>query len=107
MLVDVRGNGSTVLRQFPSSGTLPKGSTIILYTEEGLEDSTVVVPNLTGRSVASVEQTLSALGLNLRKEGNISSDNVVATAQDIESGSTVTVGSVITVTFHDPNATVE
>ena len=107
MLVDVRGNGSTVLRQFPSSGTLPKGSTIILYTEEGLEDSPVVVPNLTGRSVASVEQTLSALGLNLRKEGNISSNNVVATAQDIESGSTVTVGSVITVTFHDPNATVE
>ena len=107
LLVDVRGTGSTVLRQFPSSGTLPKGSTIILYTEEGLEEETVVVPDLTGRSVSSVEQTLSALGLNLRKSGNISSDNVVATAQDVTSGSTVTVGSVVTVTFHDPNATVE
>ena len=107
MMVDVRGNGSTVLRQFPSSGTLPKGSTVVLYTEEGLEEETVVVPDLTGRSVSSVEQTLAALGLNLRKDGNISSDSVVATTQDVTSGSSVTVGTVVTVTFHDPNATVE
>ena len=106
-MVDVRGNGSTVLRQFPSSGTLPKGSTVVLYTEEGLEEETVVVPDLTGRSVSSVEQTLAALGLNLRKDGNISSDSVVATTQDVTSGSSVTVGTVVTVTFHDPNATVE
>ena len=64
--MDVKGNGSTVVRQFPSSGTLPRGGTVTLYTEEGLADEMVTVPEVTGRDMASVEQALAAAGLNLR-----------------------------------------
>ena len=49
----------------------------------------------------------SALGLNLRKEGNISDSDVIATEQSLEQGTSVAVGTVVTVTFHTPNATVE
>ena len=105
--VNVVGNGSTVLRQFPSSGTLPKGGTVTLYTAEGIAEEMVTVPNFTGYSVSAVEQMANALGLNLRKEGNISASDVIATDQSLEQGASVAVGTVVTVTFHTANATVE
>ena len=100
--VDVKGNGSTVVRQFPSSGTLPRGGTVTLYTEEGLADEMVTVPEVTGRDMASVEQALAAAGLNLRKDGATGSSAVIATTQDLAAGTQVPLGTVVTVSFHDP-----
>ena len=78
-----------------------------LYTEEGIAEEMVTVPNFTGYSVSAVEQMANALGLNLRKEGNISASDVIATDQSLEQGTSVAVGTVVTVTFHTANATVE
>ena len=101
--VDVRGNGSTVVRQSPTGGTLPRGSTVVLYTDASIADQVVTVPDLSGRDVTAVQKTLTALGLNLRKDGNPDLARAVATTQDIAAGTEVPVGSVVTVSFHDPN----
>ncbi|MDD2994095.1 MAG: penicillin-binding transpeptidase domain-containing protein [Pygmaiobacter sp.] len=101
--VDVRGNGGTVVRQSPTGGTLPRGSTVVLYTDASIADQVVTVPDLSGRDVTAVQKTLIALGLNLRKDGNPELARAVATTQDIAAGTEVPVGSVVTVSFHDPN----
>jgi stage V sporulation protein D (sporulation-specific penicillin-binding protein) len=101
--VDVRGNGGTAVRQSPTGGTLPRGSTVVLYTDASIADQVVTVPDLSGRDVTAVQKTLIALGLNLRKDGNPELARAVATTQDIAAGTEVPVGSVVTVSFHDPN----
>lgn len=105
--VDVKGSGSTVVRQFPSSGTLPRGGTVTLYTEEGLADEMVTVPEVTGRDMASVEKALAAAGLNLRKDGSTGSSSVIATTQDLAAGTQVPLGTVVTVSFHDPSVSAD
>lgn len=101
--VDVRGSGGTVVRQSPTGGTLPRGSKVVLYTDASIADQVVTVPDLSGRDVTAVQKTLTALGLNLRKDGNPDLARAVATTQDIAAGTEVPVGSVVTVSFHDPN----
>ncbi len=101
--VDVRGSGSAVVRQSPTGGTLPRGSTVVLYTDASIADQLVTVPDLSGRDVSAVQQTLTALGLNLRKDGNPDLGTAVATTQDVAAGTQVPVGTVVTVGFHDPN----
>lgn len=100
--VEVKGEGSTVVRQFPSGGYLPQGSTITLYTDETMEEEATKVPNLVGRNMAAVEQAIAAAGLNLRKDGDLTARSVVATTQDLPEGQEVPVGTVVTVSFHDP-----
>lgn len=99
----VVGNGTTVVRQFPSGGTsLAKGSTVILYTEEGAADSMITVPDIIGRSNTAASQALTAVGLNIFKEGVISDDaNIKALSQNVEPGTQVPAGTVVTVVFGD------
>ncbi|MPN41527.1 hypothetical protein SDC9_189079 [bioreactor metagenome] len=75
----------------------------MLYTDASIADQVVTVPDLSGRDVTAVQKTLTALGLNLRKDGNPDLASAVATTQDIAAGTEVPVGSVVTVSFHDPN----
>ena len=66
----VVGGGETVVKQVPSSGqSMPKGRTVILYTEEDYEEELVYVPDLTGYSVKDANKKLSKLGLNLKPLG--------------------------------------
>lgn len=99
----VVGNGTTVVRQFPSGGTsLAKGSTVILYTEDGAADSMITVPDIIGRSNTAASQALTAVGLNIFKEGVISDDtNIKALSQNVEPGTQVPAGTVVTVVFGD------
>ena len=93
----------TVVRQFPSGGTsLAKGSTVILYTEDGAADSMITVPDIIGRSNTAASQALTAVGLNIFKEGVISDDtNIKALSQNVEPGTQVPAGTVVTVVFGD------
>ena len=68
--VKVVGKGETVLRQVPSSGNaMPKGCTVVLYTEADTEPNYVYVPDLSGQSLESANKTIANLGLNLKPLG--------------------------------------
>ena len=65
----VVGEGETVLRQYPEAGqTLPRGSTVLLYTTDA-QPLSVTVPSLAGQSYDQAVAALRAAGLNLCAEG--------------------------------------
>lgn len=67
---EIIGSGDTVIRQVPSrSSQMPKGSTVILYTDEDVEEEWVYVPDLTGYTLEKANKKLASLGLNLRPLG--------------------------------------
>ncbi len=95
----VKGDGDTVVSQIPMvSSSVSTGGNIVLYTDSDSQTETVTVPNLVGYSVSEVNNIASTYGLNVSFVGAASS-GVVSTSQDIESGTTVSPGTVITVTF--------
>ncbi len=64
------GNGPDVLRQIPLPGqTMPKGSTVYLYTEEDLLKDNIQVPSVVGLSAAEANTLLVDLGLNIELRG--------------------------------------
>ena len=68
--VNIIGSGETVVRQVPSTGNaMPKGCTVVLYTEQDTSPKYVEVPDLTGRSLDYANNKLSGLGLNLKPLG--------------------------------------
>ena len=98
--VKVIGNGDTVAKQVPAAGqTLPKNGLVVLYTDKDAEPQTVIVPDLTGLTVAEANNTAIACGLNIRRVGYTSAANVTAYKQNVDSGSDAQMGTVITVSF--------
>lgn len=68
--VNVIGEGDTVIRQVPSSSeAMPKGCTVVLYTEENYEEDMVLVPDLSDMTLSEANKKLSKLGLNLKPLG--------------------------------------
>ena len=95
----VKGNGSTVISQIPTvSSGLQKGGSIVLYTDSDSQSETVSVPSLIGLSPDEVNDVASAYGLNVSFSGASSSQNV-------EAGTSVSPGTVITVSFADSSST--
>ncbi len=95
----VKGDGEKVIAQIPSvSSKVPTGGNIVLYTDDSSRNETVMVPNLVGYSPSEVNNVASAYGLNVSFSG-ASDTGVVSTSQDIASGTTVSPGTVITVSF--------
>ncbi len=95
----VVGDGDEVLNQIPLAGqSLPRGSNIVLYTEE-TEAQTAVVPNLIGMSAAQANSALVAAGFNIRVEGNTDDNNAFVTSQDYSADVILEKGSIITVTL--------
>ena len=100
--VEVIGDGQKVVDQYPVGSTsLPKGSTVFIYTDE-TEAKYIDVPDVNGRSVSYVKSLFASLGLNLAVSGS-SSSSAVAVSQDYETGATVREGTVITVDFVNKN----
>ncbi len=99
----VLGAGESVLYQYPQEGeTMPRGSTVMLYTEENLAQEVTVVPSLAGQSAGEAEAVLRRCGLNLRTVGPARSEAAVAVSQSAAPGQTLAQGSLVTVTFCDP-----
>ncbi len=94
------GNGSTVIKQVPASGTsVPKGGTVWLYTDNR-ETQTTTVPDFTGMSVAQTTQAARAAGINVLLSGISTTDGTpAATRQSVKAGETVAKGTVVTVEF--------
>ena len=98
--VTVKGEGSTVVSQIPAvSAKIPNGGNIVLYTDENSKSEKVLVPNLVGFSLSEVNSLASNGGVNASISNVGASGNVVSVSQDIEPGTEVSPGTVITVKF--------
>ncbi len=94
----INGNvteGTVILDQIPKPNVeVLEKSTIILYTEAGIEKVMVEVPNVYGRSISEATALLKNVGLNINTEGLGTADTQVPAA-----GSKVERGSIINVNF--------
>ncbi len=100
--VQIVGNGSHVVSQSPMAGTiLSSGSTVVLYTEEGLNTPTCTVPNVLGLSAEAANRAIVNAGLNIDIATGTMDSVAGATAmkQSIPAGENVLPGTVITVDF--------
>lgn len=97
----VKGSGSKVIAQMPeSNSTVPKGGTVVLYTDKSSAKETVEVPNLLDMSLSDVNSVASQYGLNVSVKGTSStSGDGISTKQSIAEGTKVSEGTVVTVTF--------
>lgn len=101
----VKGNGSTVISQIPTvSSELQKGGSIVLYTDSDSQSETVSVPSLIGLSPDEVNDVASAYGLNVSFSGATTSSGT-SSSQNVEAGTSVSPGTVITVSFADSSST--
>ena len=104
----VVGNGDKVIKQSPSAGSeIPKNGTVVLYTENKSEE-TVKVPDFTGLTITEANLLASSYNLNIKISGNDSkSASVVAYKQSEEKGSSVGIGTVVTVSFKANNGALD
>ena len=101
----VYGDGDKVLSQVPEAGkSIPKGGTVVLFTDDESSDQTVAVPNLVGLSLAQANEKAAEAGLNISIEGAaLTGSDAVSNSQSFEEGTKVKPGTVVTVTFADNN----
>ena len=98
--VTVKGEGTTVVAQVPSAGSkIPKGGTVVLYTDDTSVTEKVTVPSLIGFGVSDVNYIASQYGINVSLAGMVGSSDCTSISQDIAEGTTVSPGTVVTVTF--------
>lgn len=95
------GEGTTITKQIPASGQpIPKGGTVILYTDEVPEVTMVEVPDVVGLSGQQANRTILNAGLNIKITGlGIENAASVAISQNPAPGEEVEAGTVITVDF--------
>lgn len=97
--VDVRGEGGTVVAQYPTvANSMPKGGTVILYTTADYEQKEVIMPDIKDMSVSQANQTLLDLGLNITIQGS-QSEKAFVFSQSIAAGTPVKEGTIVTVQF--------
>lgn len=97
----VLGSGDSVISQIPQpSERIPKGGTVVVYTDSDIEGSEVKVPKLTGMSIygASKAASLANLNIKISGAGNLK-EGAVSVSQDISEGTVVSKGTIITVNF--------
>ncbi len=99
---DVQGDGDLIISQFPAAGTiLARGSTIILNTIDTEDPQLVTVPTVIGYNESAAARIIEAAGLNMKRTGATAGGTVEVTAQSIEPGERVPLGTPVTVTLED------
>lgn len=91
------GAGPEVLRQVPLPGQrMPRGSTVLLYTEEQTTPSEIILPDVRGQSPHQANTTLVGMGLNIELRGEVVDGAVsVVTEQWPLPGAQVSPGEII------------
>ncbi|HOK42510.1 MAG TPA: penicillin-binding transpeptidase domain-containing protein [Thermoclostridium caenicola] len=74
--------------------SVPRNSTVILYTEGSPQDNMVPMPDLTNKTVDEATATMRSLGLNIRIKGE-----GTALSQQYEPGTLLPKGEVVDVEF--------
>lgn len=95
------GQGSTVTKQLPYSGTsLAAGSQVILYLSAEPSSELETVPELTGMSYAEARDTLSYYGIYIRTSSPVTdANNQLVSAQSVPCGALATHGTAIEVSL--------
>lgn len=97
--VKVIGSGKKVLAQNPAAGKLiPQKGIVVLCTDSKKQTAKVKVPNLTGLSFSQAKAAANAVGLNVEATGQASTSGA-SYSQSIATGTNVTMGSIITVSY--------
>ena len=101
--VKIVGSGNTVLRQYPTGVAIDNGGTVVLCTDDSKLEM-VTVPSIAGLTRQQAKATLDMYGLNLIAEGTAASEegSYAAGDQSYEAGTSVPLGTAVTVTF-SPN----
>jgi eukaryotic-like serine/threonine-protein kinase len=94
--VDDSSQVGKVLAQDPAAGTLLAPGTAIQLTV-GQQRQTIKVPDVTGQPVSTARTTLEGVGLEVTVSGD-SSGNATVASTSPAAGSTVAVGSTVTLT---------
>ena len=96
----VKGSGDKVIAQVPESGTkIPKGGSVVIYTDDASKEETVKVPDFKGLTVTQASQLAASSGVNISLAGAINVSNSVVQSQSIDKDSEVPPGTVVTLTF--------
>ena len=100
----VEGDGETITDQTPVGGAIiPGKSTVVLYAGAEKPDKMCTVPSLVGRTAAEANTAATNAGLLIRFTGTTSSESntVLVFSQELEAGTEVPAGTVITVRLGD------
>lgn len=97
------GSGEIVLNQLPKAGVkVNQNSTVMLYTEEEMKNTTTTVPNLLNMTVNQAATAVSNAKLNINVIGagsTTSNEAVLSYKQSHEPGTVVEIGTTVTVEF--------
>lgn len=95
------GKGDVVREQFPNSLTaVPRGSVIVLYTDDDVETEYVTVPDVVGCSASDARYYIESAGLNFKAgDGANATSGATAYAQNYDAGTEVPAGTVVEITF--------
>ena len=100
----VEGDGETITDQTPVGGAIiPGKSTVVLYAGAEKPDKMCTVPSLVGRTASEANTAATNVGLLIRFTGTTSSESntVLVFSQELEAGTEVPAGTVITVRLGD------
>jgi stage V sporulation protein D (sporulation-specific penicillin-binding protein) len=95
------GSGGNVIRQIPQPfQRMPRGGTVILYTDDEAIDRNIVVPDVTGLTAQEANVILAQAGLNITLRGTLT-DGVptIVREQWPRADSAATTGDVVTLTL--------
>ena len=100
----IEGDGEKITDQTPVGGAIiPGKSTVVLYAGAEKPDKMCTVPSLVGRTAAEANTAAINAGLLIRFTGTTSSESntVLVFSQELEAGTEVPAGTVITVRLGD------
>ena len=100
----VEGDGEAITDQTPVGGAIiPGKSTVVLYAGAEKPDKMCKVPSLVGRTAAEANTAVANAGLLIRFTGTTGSESstVLVFSQELEAGSEVPAGTVVTVRLGD------
>ena len=100
----VEGDGESITDQTPVGGAIiPGKSTVVLYAGAEKPDKMCTVPSLVGRTASEANTAATNAGLLIRFTGTTSSESntVLVFSQELEAGTEVSAGTVITVRLGD------
>lgn len=97
---NIIGEGTKVYKQVPSTGSVPRGCQVVLYTEEYYTEEYTTVPNLYGLTLEQAEKALFDAELNYQPTGSARYENgALCWSQNYKTGDVVPKGTIITVGF--------
>ena len=100
------GSGDVITGQIPIAGAeISGGSQVLVYLGEEVPEETVTVPDFTGMTRQQASDAAGQLGLYILVAGNDEiSAAVTVTAQSIEAGTVVNIGTTVRLNFADTKA---